>query len=375
MLLTLADGEFYPSTGSGSGSGSGSGGRSASVSPPPIGGSGSGVVLPPFRVSLLSLLADFIDSSCNELRADLQDLVNTGDNTLNNNSSDTDSDGSYELISSISSLQIDEEVVIVAADSASASVRVGTSERSKRISSGIEMHLGWMRDLRGEKPPSAVRLRPTPTDAGSETDATEEVQAKVEKEKEEDVEGDGVTVEVEVEFESESVAVDVTVQVEVDIEVTVEKNHDEGIEDEEEEVSPSIPVSTPEMKTEENKSKKEEEEVPSQPQSEDPFVSGGVRLALLPDFRSKILWLAALVDVEGVIMIVREELHVRLKEIIDASSSSSPTPSDSSSSSSFLPIESQRVSFSLGLCDSFCSLIVSGVRSAAAPLTVGEVRH
>ena len=168
------------------------------------------------------------------------------------------------------------------------------------------------------------------------------------------------------EVESESAAVDVTV--EVDVEVTVEKNHDEGIEDEEEEVLPSIPVPTPETKTEENKEEKEEV-----PQSEDPFVSGGVRLALLPDFRSKILWLAALVDVEGVIMIVREELHVRLKEIIDASSSSSPTPSDSSSSSSFLPIESQRVSFSLGLCDSFCSLIVSGVRSAAAPLT--EVRY
>lgn len=83
--------------------------------------------LPPFRVSLLSLLADFIDSSCNELRADLQDIGTahaqqltqgtgqgvgqgrglscSGKARTNSGSpivmSDTDSDESYEMVSAL----------------------------------------------------------------------------------------------------------------------------------------------------------------------------------------------------------------------------------------------------------------------------------
>jgi hypothetical protein len=106
MLLTLADGEFFasnaatplppapPSSSSSSGGGSGSG--------------SSAVPLPPFRASLLSLLADFIDSSCNELRADLQDIgagsgagAQTQGGSVSGVLSDTDSDSSYELVSAL----------------------------------------------------------------------------------------------------------------------------------------------------------------------------------------------------------------------------------------------------------------------------------
>lgn len=83
-------------------------------------GQGGNIPLPPFRVSLLSLLADFIDSSCNELRADLQDIntahtqtqgtgqgqgVGQGQGRASSGSSsalsDTDSDSSYEMISAM----------------------------------------------------------------------------------------------------------------------------------------------------------------------------------------------------------------------------------------------------------------------------------
>jgi hypothetical protein len=104
---------------------------------------------------------------------------------------------------------------------------------------------------------------------------------------------------------------------------------------------------------------------------EEGAVSSGVRLALLPDFRSKILWLAALVDVEGVIVIVKEELHGRLKDIVEAAYVQSeaicgplPTPSLSSPSSS-----SSSSSSTDGSCDSFCSLVIRGIKSAAAPLS------
>jgi hypothetical protein len=103
MLLTLADGEFFASNAA----------ATAPLPPaPPSSSSSSGggvgaVPLPPFRASLLSLLADFIDSSCNELRADLQDMgVGTGVQTQGGSAvcavaSDTDSDSSYELINAL----------------------------------------------------------------------------------------------------------------------------------------------------------------------------------------------------------------------------------------------------------------------------------
>jgi hypothetical protein len=106
MLLTLADGEFFASNAA----------VTAPLPPAPpssssSSGGGVGVApLPPFRASLLSLLADFIDSSCNELRADLQDMsVGTGMQTQGQVqggsvcavASDTDSDSSYELVSAL----------------------------------------------------------------------------------------------------------------------------------------------------------------------------------------------------------------------------------------------------------------------------------
>jgi hypothetical protein len=102
MLLTLADGEFFASNAA----------ATAPLPPaPPSSSSSSGgvgvVPLPPFRASLLSLLADFIDSSCNELRADLQDMgVGTWVQTQGGSvvcavASDTDSDSSYELINAL----------------------------------------------------------------------------------------------------------------------------------------------------------------------------------------------------------------------------------------------------------------------------------
>lgn len=155
MTLTLQDGEIFPPTSppssssssfsssssssstsasSASSSSSSSSGKSSSEKSTGGGGGGGGVggstgqggniPLPPFRVSLLSLLADFIDSSCNELRADLQDIntahtQGTGQGTgqgvgqgqgqgqgrassgSSSALSDTDSDSSYEMISAM----------------------------------------------------------------------------------------------------------------------------------------------------------------------------------------------------------------------------------------------------------------------------------
>lgn len=107
---------------------------------------------------------------------------------------------------------------------------------------------------------------------------------------------------------------------------------------------------------------------------EEGSVSSGVRLALLPDFRSKILWLAALVDVEGVVVIVKEELHGRLKEIVEAAyvqcdAISGPSITSPSLSSFPLPPPPSSPSSSDGSCDSFCSLVIRGIKSAAAPLS------
>ena len=104
MLLTLADGELFPPSPN----------AAAPVQPPapPVStpssssGPGSALPLPPFRASLLSLLADFIDSSCNELRADLQDMGAGGQGqgltrAVSAVTCDTDSDSSYELVSAL----------------------------------------------------------------------------------------------------------------------------------------------------------------------------------------------------------------------------------------------------------------------------------
>ena len=269
MLLTLSENEIYP-TNNGTD-------RSHSVSPTlSANGTISPPVLPPFRVSLLSLLADFIDSSCNELRAELQgndaDTVPTlqcqendkknnmdeknrergrgrGSRNSSSNSLDTDSDGSYEIINS---LHIDDDSKTNGAQSYAKDI---ISERHKRISHSMEKHLGWMRDLRGEKPPTAVHTPRIPTDTGSETDAVEEATVKV----------DGVDIKVEIKVEK------VIIEVEVKV-----NDHHEGIDDDE----PSV------HKDEKAEDPKCPKEVEAGVEVEDPLsVPGGVRLALLPDFR------------------------------------------------------------------------------------------
>ena len=267
MLLTLSENEIYPSNNGTD--------RSHSVSPTlSSDGRISPPVLPPFRVSLLSLLADFIDSSCNELRAELQEndadtaptlqsQENEKKNNVNeknrergggsrnssSNSLDTDSDGSYEIINS---LHIDDELKTNGTQSYTKDI---ISERHKRISHSMEKHLGWMRDLRGEKPPTALNTPRIPTDAGSETDAVDEATVKV----------DGVDIKVEIKVEK------VIIEVEVKV-----NDHHEGIDDDE----PSVHT---DEKAEDPKSPKE---VEAEVEVEDPLsVPGGVRLALLPDFR------------------------------------------------------------------------------------------
>ena len=294
-----------------------------------------------------------------------------------------------------------------------------TVARGSRITASIETHLGWMRDLRGEKPPTRystpVPTGPTGSTVPSDTDPLDSpLKTEVGGPVKDDSGADGI----DESNESRSPQSDDSVLPE-------DKDEERGRREEETEegrgeegqgekapslsTSPSPSPSSsqhngsvsgvsiahePESSKEEGEKEVEKEEVEAsnvesemkdekkdekQNRNENRFedvkqdftVPGGVRLALLPDFRSKILWLAALVDVDGVVVIVREELHSRLKEIIDTASclskgsfltppllSPSPIPSLTSSSPS-----------AEGFCDSFCSLVVRGIRSAAAPLS------
>ena len=292
-----------------------------------------------------------------------------------------------------------------------------TAARGSRITASIETHLGWMRDLRGEKPPTRYST-PTPTEptvptgstGPSDTDPLDNpLKAGTEGSVQEDGEAHGID-------ESSPRQVDESVQPEdagqgrrEAAAAAAAAAAAEGERAEEIPPSPSsssssssqyngsIPVvpldQEPEIvevekEEEENKGEKEgvnaantEKEIKDEKDSsteeryeevkQDFSVPGGVRLALLPDFRSKILWLAALVDVDGVVVIVREELHSRLKEIIDTASSLS-CGAMKVSPCSFLspPLPSPPSSPSAeGFCDSFCSLVVRGIRSAAAPLS------
>lgn len=422
MLLSLGETEHVP------------------IPSTPIPSSSSSSSLPPFRVSLLSLLADFIDSSCNELRADLQDHeanmdafmssakteskgdasglgsgVSTGVGAI---VSDTDSDSSYELISSLN-LDEDSSVPLRGKEGdkerdesaiSAAALAAMSSSRCNRISASIDTHLGWMRDLRGEKTPTRnsspldTGEKGTPTDTGvgtpAESPASPEDTTEGEKEEapieEECSEGcwrsqcsGTATPEEEREGEKEQ---------EGDDEV---EGYEEGVSIDEtspfapNNISPDKSNATSESKenfeVERNSAQEgDEEKVPVPPDTEsegtggsdadkdreraEVCVSRGVRLALLPDFRSKILWLAALVDAEGVVVIVREELHCRLQEIIDAALSL-PLPAPLSMSLPSVPRPAsppcalESVPSTGGFCDAFCSVVIRGVRSAAAPHT------
>jgi hypothetical protein len=103
--------------------------------------------------------------------------------------------------------------------------------------------------------------------------------------------------------------------------------------------------------------------------------ASGVKLALLPDFRSKTLWLCAIIDTEGVQSIVTHELRDRLTEIVESSLSSagiSATSSkevvsgDDSRSRSMHILEQNVVNW-------FCKEVEVGVKAAAAAVDLKEV--
>ena len=300
-----------------------------------------------------------------------------------------------------------------------------TVARGSRITASIETHLGWMRDLRGEKPPTRYST-PVPTGSTGSTvpSDTDPLDSPLNTEAGGPVKDDSDASGIDESNESRPAQSDDSVLPENEDEErgrreeeTEEGGGEEGQGEKVPSSSPSlshslsssqhngsasgVPIahepesSKEEIEKEEGKGvekeiekeeakasnvesetkdeKKDEKQSPSENRFEDVkqdfTVPGGVRLALLPDFRSKILWLAALVDVDGVVVIVREELHSRLKEIIDTASCLSkgsfltpPLPSPSPSLISSSPSAE-------GFCDSFCSLVVRGIRSAAAPLS------
>jgi hypothetical protein len=295
-----------------------------------------------------------------------------------------------------------------------------TVARGSRITASIETHLGWMRDLRGEKPPTRYST-PVPTGSTGLTGPTvptdtDPLDSPFRTEAGGPVKDDCGADGIDESNESRPPHSDDSLLPENEgeergrrEEETEEGRGEEGQGEKVPSSSPSLSPSPsslqhngsvsgvpiahePESSKEEVEKEVEKEEVkasnvesemkdekkdekqnPNESRFEDVKhdfnVPGGVRLALLPDFRSKILWLAALVDVDGVVVIVREELHSRLKEIIDTASCLSkgsflipPLPSPSPSFISSSPSAE-------GFCDSFCSLVVRGIRSAAAPLS------
>ena len=281
-----------------------------------------------------------------------------------------------------------------------------TAARGSRITASIETHLGWMRDLRGEKPPTRYSTPipteptvPTGSTGPSDTDPLDNpLKAGSEGSVQEDGGADGID-ESSPRQGDESVqpedagqerreeATAAATEGECAEEITSSPSssqHDGSIPvvplDQEpelveveiegeykgEEEGVNTANTEKEIKDEKDSSTEERYEEVKQ----DFSVPGGVRLALLPDFRSKILWLAALVDVDGVVVIVREELHSRLKEIIDTASSLSCGAIKVSPCTFLSPLPSPPSSPSAeGFCDSFCSLVVRGIRSAAAPLS------
>jgi hypothetical protein len=81
----------------------------------------------------------------------------------------------------------------------------------------------------------------------------------------------------------------------------------------------------------------------------------GVRLALLPDFRSRALWLSALVDPEGVCALVTSELQGKLREILEASPAAPAKGSDDAAAAQTAAAR-------------FCLRVTRGVRAAAASI-------
>ena len=79
------------------------------------------------------------------------------------------------------------------------------------------------------------------------------------------------------------------------------------------------------------------------------------RLALLPDFRSRALWLSALVDPEGVCALVTSELPGKLREILEASPAAPAKGSDDAAAAQTAAAR-------------FCLRVTRGVRAAAASI-------
>jgi hypothetical protein len=278
--------------------------------------------------------------------------------------SDTDSDGSYELVSPLAQSETEDitpEVEEKIATAIDLKPEVATTKQStavgflmdNKVKVCIAKHLGWMRDLRGEKNltlPQAISavMQPTPVPVASSSQSRNTSQSSAgahdideecymeenitgdEEDKEGDTEGvEGIQAETVQEQQSSNSTND-------------NKEEANGVGDADVDADPAKHDLEAEQKED------EEEEAAS-----------GVRLALLPDFRSRTLWLSALIDAEGVSVMVQEELHVRLHEIVqmayvDCSGSSSDRHRDLSSLTHVV--------------DKFCGQIVRGVRSAAAAM-------
>ena len=81
---------------------------------------------------------------------------------------------------------------------------------------------------------------------------------------------------------------------------------------------------------------------------------------MLPDFRSRALWLSALVDPEGVCALVSSELHSKLREILEASHAAPSDDGGSGGGDDTLTAQAT--------AQRFCLRITRGVRAAAASL-------
>ncbi len=117
-----------------------------------------------------------------------------------------------------------------------------------------------------------------------------------------------------------------------------------------------------------------------------------MRLALLPDFRGRTLWLAALVDPEGVCALVGLELRARLREVLEADARTGAGAGVGAGAGGGITgtgvgagvgvgvsggaggegvgVSDERATTALAAAERFCARINRGVRAAAAAIVV-----
>jgi len=275
--------------------------------------------------------------------------------------SDTDSDGSYELVApaqteTVAPLAQTETEAITPEIEKKLQPELAATKQStavgflmdNKVKVCIAKHLGWMRDLRGEKNltlPQAISSVMDPTPAVSAASSSQKKNTS-----------------------SSAGSHDIDEECYMEKDTHGEKGNEDdkgGVEDIQAETSQERSSNSTNNREETDgdadtaKTEKTRIEADQKEEEEDEDPASGVRLALLPDFRSRTLWLSALIDAEGVSVMVQEELHVRLHEIVqmayvDCSGNSSDRHRDLSSLTHVV--------------DKFCGQIVRGVRSAAAAM-------